>query len=58
MKKLVVRKFRCQGGGEDCPSFGFEVVKAKNMEVKRHDFLLRSDLEKLSSDEIKVVVLR
>jgi hypothetical protein len=56
-QKLVVRKFRCNGAGDDCPSIGFEIVKAKNVEVKPHKFLLRSDVDEFQKNNVKIVVV-
>ena len=56
--KVVVRRFKCEGAYDDCPSFGFEVLQVKDVDgVSKHDMLLGDGLSRLKNRNVKVVVI-
>jgi len=54
--KVVVRKFECDDPDDDCPSIGFEVIRATNAPCKPKQMLVASDLKRLRAGKVKVVV--
>lgn len=57
-QKVVLRKFRCRGHGDDCPPAGFEVVEAKNVALKKHDMLTEGQVDNLKSNKVQVILAR
>ena len=57
-QKIVVRKFKCRGSGSDCPPVGFEVVEAKNIQLKKHEMLTDWQVDALKSKKVQVIVTR
>lgn len=53
---IVVKKFKTEGPGFDCPSVGFEVVKSTHREVARKgEYLLQDDIDRIQLQHTVVV---
>ena len=57
-KKLVLRRFKCIGADNDCPKHGFEVIKAKNVDIDRHSMLTDWDLDRFHKDKVKIIIAK
>jgi len=54
-KRVLVRKFSCVSPGDDCPHFGFEIVDAKGVSLKKESALTSDGLDNLRAKKVDVV---